>query len=372
MAGLEQRTPATAHDEDFHMNPSDQMSDYERKAWQRLVAEVNDTHDDPPGRLRGGFAQVRAKAATQAGRAKDAVMSLPKAEQTGELITAAVEKALVGLHSVTVDFGLNSINHKNVLAHFTNNGHVVDTLDDIHTLDLRACDSISATGKQKYMFAGAGEGAASSLVITGLTVSATVSGGATATAAAGAIAADSVTVLTGMGRIIAHVAAHYGYDVTEPEEDVFAAGVLSYSTAHGASQKATTLAALSRLTQDMMRRTTMSALSKNQLVRVIDTVFKALGVKMTRKKLAQAVPVAGALINGGMNAQLASHTYSRALTAYRLRLLTEKYGLDPTEWRPTAHTATAAGYDGGTDLPLVDEILDAELIDDDRDTGELP
>ncbi|GAA4826130.1 hypothetical protein GCM10023353_39080 [Tomitella cavernea] len=347
------------------MHRTSEMSDYERSVWQRLVAETTEDHDTPPGRLRSGLVRARVAASAQIGKAKDAVMSLPNAEAVGDAINSAVTNALDGLHSMTVNFGLHSVSHDTVIKHFTAKGHPVESLDDIRSLDIRACDSVSASGKQKYLVAGS-EGAASSLVVTGLTVSSTVSGGTTAAAAAAAIAADSVTVLTGMGRIIAHVAAHYGYDVNEPDEEVFAAGVLSYSTATGASQKATTLAALSRLTQDMMRRTTMATLSQNQIVRVIETVFKALGVKMTRKKLAQAVPVAGALINGGMNAQLAAHTYSRALTAYRLRFLTEKYGLDPAEWRPDVD---ATDEDSG--MPLIDEILDAELADEDHARREL-
>jgi hypothetical protein len=61
------------------------------------------------------------------------------------------------------------------------------------------------------------------------------------------------------------------------------------------------------------------------------------------------------LVNGGLNARLAQNTFKRAQDAYQLRFLTEKYGLDPESWAPDVIDAEV------TDMPLVDEILDAEI-----------
>jgi hypothetical protein len=81
--------------------------------------------------------------------------------------------------------------------------------------------------------------------------------------------------------------------VREPEEQIFASGVLSYSTAGNAAEKAASLAALSRLTQEMMRQATWKQLQRHQMVNVIQTVVTSLGFNLTKKKLAQVVPVAG-------------------------------------------------------------------------------
>ena len=169
-----------------------------------------------------------------------------------------------------------------------------------------------------------------------------------------------------MGRIVALVAAHYGYDVREPEEQVFASGVLSYSSAGNAAEKAASLAALSRLTQDMMRRATWKQLQQHQMVNVIQRAVTSLGFSLTKKKLAQVVPVAGAVINGGLNARLAQNTFNRSQAAYRLRFLTEKYGLDPVEWAPDVLDAEFTG------VPLIDEIIDAELVADGTDDDAEP
>ncbi|WP_159110205.1 EcsC family protein, partial [Dietzia psychralcaliphila] len=297
------------------------MSPYDLRAWESLTNRVNSRRE--PTAVAKRLSQVRARVTETSATAIEAGKKLPGAIETADAMKFALDKAMTGLHLMTVDFGLNSVNATTVINRFNKAGHSVESLDDIRTLDLKICDTVGSTKKQKYVAAGAIEGTASSLVVTGLTVSSTVSGGVGVGVAAGAIAVDSLTVLTGMGRIIASVAANYGYDVRLPEEAVFASGVLAYSTAGNASEKAVTMAALSRLTQQMMRRATWTQLSSNHLVRVVDIVFKALGQKLTHKKLAQVIPVVGVAINGGLNATMASDTVTRAHTVYRLRFLTE-------------------------------------------------
>ena len=93
------------------------------------------------------------------------------------------------------------------------------------------------------------------------------------------------------------------------------------------------------------------------LVNVIDRVYAALGGNLTKRKLAQAVPVAGAVINASVNAGLIHQTFRRSEVVYRLRFLSEKYGIDPDEWRRDA----LAGSDEAEDVVQVDEELQAEI-----------
>lgn len=335
-----------------------QMSPYDLRAWESLTNSVNSTR--APSSVAKRLSQVRARAKETSANAIEAGKKVPGAIEAADAVKFALDKAMSGLHLMTVDFGLNSVNESTVIKRFNKAGHNVESLDDIHKLELKVCDTVGSTKKQKYVVAGVIEGSASSIAVTGLTVSSTVSGGVGAGVAAGAIAVDTVTVLTGMGRIIASVAANYGYDVGLPEEAVFASGVLAYSTAGNASEKAAAMAALSRLTQQMMRSATWKQLSANQLVRVVEVAFKALGLKLTHKKLAQVIPVIGVAINGGLNAKMANDTVDRAHTAYRLRFLTEKYGADPASWRPVVPRED--GDEETIDLPMVDEIVEAELM----------
>lgn len=342
------------------------MSDYESAAWQRLIEEANGADSKKNRKLLKVPDKVQTKAkevgSFVGAKSQAAIQKIPGAQQgvdvSSEALALAMQKAMEGLHSVTVDFGLKSIDTSKVVERLNKNGAEIESFDEVRTLDLRICDRSTANSKQMYSLAGIVEGAASSLVVSGLTVSSTVSGGTTAAAAVGAVAADTMTVLIGMGRIVASVAAHYGYDVKEPEEAAYAAGVLSYSTASGSAEKAASLAALSRLTQQMMRRATWDQLSNNLMVQVLKQVYKLLGMNLTKRKLGQAVPVLGVVINGGLNAKMAQDTFDRAHTAYRLRFLTEKYGLDPAEWAPEADNPA-------TDIPLIDEIIEAEIVEED-------
>ncbi|MEJ6013412.1 EcsC family protein [Corynebacterium sp. H127] len=342
------------------------MSDYEHKAWKQLLEEVNATESSPRRKLIKVPDRAKTKAREVGNlvgtKSQETIQKIPGAERgieiTTEAVASAMQKAMDGLHSVTVDFGMNSIDTNKVIKRLNKNGASIETFEEICSVDLRVCDRSTANSKQLYSLAGLAEGAASSLIVSGLTVSSTVSGGTTAAAAAGAVAADTMTVLAGMGRIVASVGAHYGYDVKEPTEAAFAAGVLSYSTASGSAEKAASLAALSRLTQQMMRRSTWEQLSNNLMVNVLKQVYKMLGMNLTKRKLGQAVPVLGVLINGGMNAKMAQDTFDRAHIAYRLRFLTEKYNLDPEEWASNPVASPA-------DIPLIDEIIEAEIVKED-------
>ncbi|ORB66675.1 EcsC family protein [Mycolicibacterium tusciae] len=332
-----------------------EMSDYEQKAWAALLDEVM-----AKGTGSGRFARFTGEAKTQVkvGVAKarnHLVDNVPRADKALDAVDVSIQKALAGLHAAFVERGLNSVSPAVIFATFAADSVDVSSYDAVRELDLRLCDRSVPRRKEKYIALAAGQGAATSLAVTGATVSSTVSGGTTLGVAAGAIVVDVTAVMVGMGRIVALVAAHYGYEVRDPEEQVFATGVLSYSSAGNAAEKAASLAALSRLTQDMMRRATWKQLQRHQMVNVIQRVVTSLGFNLTKKKLAQIVPVAGAVINGGLNARLAQNTFNRAQSAYRLRFLTEKYNLDPKMWAPNVVDAEF------TDMPLVDEILEAEL-----------
>jgi hypothetical protein len=137
---------------------------------------------------------------------------------------------------------------------------------------------------------------------------------------------------------------------------VFTSGVLAYSSASNSAEKAASLASLSRLTQQMMRRAKWKQLQTNQMVNVIQRVVSSLGFNLTKRKLAQAVPIAGAAVNAGLNARIVHRTFEGAEHAYRLRFLTEKYGLDPSAWAPDVAGTSAS------EVPLVDEIIEAELV----------
>lgn len=330
------------------------MSDYERKAWEALLDEA--TGAQRPGLFENLSQGITDRVKEVSVQARTTVEQLPGATAAIGAADQLTTKALETLHAVLVERGLNSVKPAKVFAMFADEGNVVASYDEVKQLDLKHCDRSVPRRKERYIALAVAEGAASSLAVTGAAVSSTVSGGATLTVAASAVVADVTAVLVGMGRIVALVAAHYGYDVREPDEQAFASGVIAYSAAGNSAEKAAALASLSRLTQQMMRRETWRQLHQRQAVNVIQQVFMALGFRLTKRKLAQAVPLFGAVLNGGLNARIVHMTFERAQQAYRLRFLTEKHNLDAGRWAPVV----ASG--GVIDIPLIDEVLDAELI----------
>jgi len=271
------------------------------------------------------------------------------------VIAAAYAKAAKGLMDFTVGHGIHSVSLEGSIKRHQKKGHEVEGSQDFLKLDLRQCDEMLPNRKRLHEVIAVAEGAASSLVITGVTVSTAVSGGTTAVVAVGTVAADSVLVMAGLGRVVGEVAVTYGFDPNLPEEELFALQVLGLGMAFGSGARMTALAGLSRLTQDMMRRATWTQLNEHLLVGVINRAFATLGLKLTQKKLAQVIPVAGVLISSGTNLQLLRRVRDAAVNAYRLRFLTEKYSLVA----PTSTAVARIGNEPQNDeeVVLIEELL---------------
>src|SRR3546814_8266311 len=109
-------------------------------------------------------------------------------------------------------------------------------------------------------------------------------------------------------------------------------GVLSLGIAGTLEAKHTALAALSRLTQQLMRQATWQQLNEQAIVRVIGRVYQVLGIKLTQRKLAQTVPFVGVGINAALSASMTRHVYQRAEDVSRVRLLAAKIDIDPPGW----------------------------------------
>lgn len=175
------------------------------------------------------------------------------------------------------------------------------------------------------------------LRITGLTVSTSVSGGTTAGGALLAVATDAVVSLALLGRAVAEVAVHYGYDPREPEEELFLMEVLNYSMASGPASKTSALAGLSRLSQQMMRHATWEQFAKDPLVKAIQQIFQTLGLRLTHQRLANVVPVAGGVLSAGLSFRALGSAIDDATRVYRARYLADKHGLNWGEWLQQPH-----------------------------------
>src|SRR3954447_10947840 len=287
------------------MAPSDpllRMSPYERHAWEQTLKRL---HAPPrkaviPRAIRNATSSATEHAASWVDD------HLP-----AEKVKGIVEGTLTGTLELTFNPALRSVSAEKVLAAYQRENPDIRSADDLKSLDLKDFEGFRRR-RGHYVAVSAVQGAGTSLAITGAEVSTTVTGGATAGVILGAIALDTVASLAMMGRSVGSVAARYGYDVRLPDEELFAMGVLSLGMAGSVAAKYEALSALSRLSQQMMRRATWKQLNEHVLVRVIARTYQVLGLKLTQRKLAQTVPFVGVAINSALSANMTRHTYHRA------------------------------------------------------------
>ncbi len=228
-----------------------------------------------------------------------------------------------------------SVRRESVIKVFVKRGHEVKELEDIRDLDLRAVMKVMPRLDLAYVGAATAEGAAAGFVMSGGAVAAAggaVAGGVGALPGASTLvatmAADAAAVLGASSRVVAHTAAYYGYDTSLPNEQLFASAVLgtAMTNGDGASKQAACLA-VNRLMGDLARRKTWEQLNKNVVTQLVRAVYKTLGLRLTQRKLAQAVPVVGVLAGAGMNARILGRVADTAEHLYRQRFLQEKYGV---------------------------------------------
>lgn len=329
-------------------HPTQGMSAYEQAAWANALARVQEA--PRLSRLSGavkGVIPERAKSAASSATSKAMDFSDSKLDVTQ--IREIVERAFAGTLDLTFRPALRSASTESVIREIQKKFPEVVDVSDLRSLDLEHLDRVRPR-KGSYTALSAVQGAGTSLAVTGAVVSTTVSGGVTAGAAIAAMAADSAAALAMMGRSIGSVAARYGYDVRLPDEEAFAMSVMSFGMAGSIHAKFVALQSLSRLTQEMARQATWAQLNNHVLVRVIERMYVSLGFKLTKKRLAQAVPAVGVAINATMSANSTKTTYERAEDAYRLRFLSEKYDIEPGEW--------VAGVPSVDDDPDGEDVID--------------
>lgn len=333
------------------------MSVYEARAWSALLDSERKRRDGLTARAAGKVAVVTKRAGKQ-------IRRIPGGEKAAELGDETVIKALDGGFKAIFLPAVRSKSLEKRVEKLRRKHQDLDAesqLSPFESLDLKDLDVGRPT--LTIPFIGVIESGIASVAVTGATVGTTVTGGTSAGVAVAAVASDVVFSLALLGRAVAEVAVHYGYDPREPEEELFLMGVLNYSMASSSTSKTAALASLSRLTQKMMRRATWNELGKEPLVVVIQQIFKLLGLRLTKARLANAVPIAGIFVAAGLSFNMLHSAIDDATRLYRARYLAEKHGLSWDEWiaAPTpaldaAETAPAEDAMAAEVDALLDEV----------------
>ena len=218
-----------------------------------------------------------------------------------------ISEALVGTVGVLGDAAAWTVNPAAVYQQFGKAGHHVERRTDIFMLDLERVDGVVGWLDAKYK---------------GLAFA-----GGTAAGAAGLLGliADIPTLITLNIRAIGEYATYYGFNIESQQERLFAMHVLVLASSPTDAAKVPAMGELARIGAAVAKKTAWKDLEKAGMVRVIQKVSKALGIRLTKAKLAQAVPIVGGVVGGGFNAYYTSRVCDAAYQLYRERFLAEKY-----------------------------------------------
>jgi len=225
------------------------------------------------------------------------------------VVGAAVTKAISGIVGLLNDGASWTVRTSAILEEYRDDGHPnVTTLKDIHELDLEQVDRTVGYLGAKYKLLAFGEGAG------------------TGALGAPGIAVDIPALVALALRAVNEYATYYGFDVALESERMFVMQILSAASAPSVAAKQVALAELSRVAVMIAQRKTWEELQRLVTVQIVKKIAEALGIRLTKAKLAQVVPVAGAVVGGGFNAWYVGSVTEAAYLLYRERFLMEKYG----------------------------------------------
>jgi hypothetical protein len=219
-----------------------------------------------------------------------------------------IEKAFQGVLASLNDWAQLTVRQHAIFEDFRKYGHLVHKHGDVFQLDLESVDHVIGLLDMKYKSAALGEGA-----VTG---------------AAGmpGIPADVVLLLGMALRAIGEYATHYGFDVTSQQERLFALNILGFASSLTDAAKTVAMAQLVRIATGVAKKQAWKELEEHAFVVIIQKLAKQLGVRLTKAKLAQFVPVFGAAVGASYNAYYMAKVCNAAYFLYRERFLAEKYG----------------------------------------------
>lgn len=269
------------------------ISDYERQALLDIRAWRN-----PPETF---WSRAGQKASESWSTVTDLVQKIPGVEW-------AMENVITGVLELTNEITQDSVWTEAVLKDFQKAGHPVEELAHIQQLDLENVDAVMGGLDKKYIGLASAEGVA------------------TGAAGAAGIVPDIVALVALNLRAAGETATHCGFDITHPSERVFALQILDYVAGSGNHTKDVTLAPAMRTASKVARKHSMEFIEQVGLGNMIEGLVRRLGMNLTEKKLAQMVPVTGALMGGGLNYLYTNKVCTACHHLYRERFLEAKYG----------------------------------------------
>ncbi len=328
------------------------LSPYERQAWdgvQRWRLAQARRRSRVPAPVREQARQIGTSAAK-------AWKGTPGNAQINEV----VNKVLAGGNEALTDAVAVSLRRDRILRAARRAGGSVDELSDLRTLDLRVIDDIRPSLNLRYAATSAATGAGSGFVAGGGTAAILGTGGVAAApgglAVGGALAGDVVATIALAARVVTHYAGYSGYDTREEDEKAVLLAVIGVGVAGEGAAKQAAMLHVRQVAMMIARRATWRELSEEAIVKLIQGLFAKLSVRLTQRKLAQALPIAGIAAGAGLNYTLMRKVGTAASFMYRERFLIDKYSLDSDD--PIPDLSDVIDVEVLEDVPATDEPAD--------------
>lgn len=227
-----------------------------------------------------------------------------KASDRGEKINRSIGKMLSAFVEGSLHLWDKMVNVDKVVAAFQKKDNSVQCLSDIESLPVEINDAAADAYISKGRWLTAAEGAA-----TGF-------GGFLL------LSADAVSLLALQLRTIQQIGYCYGFDVSRPEEKLFAAKLLAEAYAHPTGKERDALKKEMRMAADLMRgKTPFGLLQKRLFVQGFSKIAQKIGVRFGSRKAAQFIPVIGSAVGGLVNQQVTKDIANTAKEVYRERFL---------------------------------------------------
>lgn len=159
-----------------------------------------------------------------------------------------------------------------------------------------------------------------------------IAGGEGALAGATGIAglvADVPALITMSFRVIHKIGLCYGFECKSEEDKKFVLAILSTAGANTLTEKATSVALLQKMNV-MVAKTTWKTLTEKAManrygveaaVITIKSVAKQLGINITKRKAAQAIPIIGGVVGAAINTAFINDIAWAARRSYQERWL---------------------------------------------------
>lgn len=266
---------------------ADQFSATERDVWQKIRSFKN----EEPGLV------TRAQGAVSS-RLEDVAERIGGTD-SGEAIEQAVSVVLDILH----DTATWTVRQPKIFEDFRDEGYDVYALDDVRALPLEAVEETLGHIDRKYSVAAFAEGAAAG--------------------AAGlpGVLADLPAVVTICLRAINEYGVYFGFDIQGADERPVAVLILAAAATMGEARAAT----FERI-QTYTRSLDAPQEGPPEVSEaVLRQVVQDLVVRLVRGKLAETLPLVGALVGGGFNRAFVDHVCETAQRVYEQRWLVRRY-----------------------------------------------